>query len=82
MLKYRLQAIFGNQKDMSYRVIFKRYWNSKNVNLEYFNNYFCFVRNKVTREVIKLAAEHELLFTEYKIQTETGDKNKFTHFKI
>ena len=35
MLKYRLQAIIYNQKDMSYRVL--RYLNYKTVNLEYFD---------------------------------------------
>ena len=39
MLKYRLQVIILNQKDVSYRVIFKRYLNLKTVNFEYFNNY-------------------------------------------
>ena len=29
--------------------------------------------------MIQIAAEHELLFIENKIQTETGGKNKFTH---
>ena len=42
MLKYRLQAIIYNKKDMSYPVIFKRYLNSKTVSLEYFNNQILF----------------------------------------
>ena len=33
----------------------------------------------VVREIIQIAVEHELLFIEYKIQTQTGEKNKFTH---
>ena len=65
---------------MSDRVIFKRYLNSKTVNLEYFNNKILFFRNKVTGEIIKIAVEHELLFIEYDIQTQPGEKNKFTHF--
>ena len=60
------------------RVIFKRYLNSKIVNLEYFNNQLLFLetKNKVTREIIQIAAEHELLFKEYKIQIQTGEKKK------
>ena len=38
-----------------------------------------FFGNKVTREIIQIAAEHEI-FIEYKMQTETGRKNEFTHF--
>ena len=71
MLKYRLQAIILNEKDMCCRIIFKRYLNSKTVNLEYFNKYmflYFVFRNKVTREVIQIAVEHELLFIEYTIQ--------------
>ena len=58
------------------RVIFKRYLNSKIVNLEYFNNQLLFLetKNKVTREIIQIAAEHGLLFKEYKIQIQTGEK--------
>ena len=31
-------------------------------------------RNKVTREIIQIAVEHEQLFIEYKIQTQPGEK--------
>ena len=66
---------------MPYPVIFKRYLNSKTVNLEYFNNYILFFRNKVAREIIQIAVEHELLFIEYKIQTRPGEnKNNFIDF--
>ena len=64
---------------MSYPVIFKRYLNSKTVNLEYFNNYILIFRNKVTREIMQIAVDHVLLFLEYKIQTQLGEINKFTH---
>lgn len=30
--------------------------------------------NKVTREIIQIAVEHELLFIENKIQTQPGEK--------
>ena len=64
---------------MSYRVIVKRFLNSKNVNLEYFNNYI-FFRNKVEREIIQIAVEHELLSIEYKIQTQPGEKIRLPTF--
>ena len=51
----------------------------KTVNLEYFNNWILFFGNKVTTEIIQIAAEHELLCIEYKIQTETEEYNHFTH---
>ena len=37
--------------------------------------------NKVTIEIIQLSAEHDLLFIEYKIQTETGDKHGLYNLK-
>ena len=41
---------------------------------------FCFfLRNKVTTEIIQIPAERELLFMEYKMQTQTGEKVSFTH---
>ena len=35
------------QKDMSDRVFFKRYLNSKKVNLEYFNNWILLLETKL-----------------------------------
>ena len=37
-------------------------------------NYILLFRNKVTREMIQIAVEHELLFIGYKIQTQPGEK--------
>ena len=62
---------------MSYRILVKRYLNSKTVNLEYFNNWILFFRNRVTREIIQIAVEHELLLIiEYEIQTQPREKKK------
>ena len=76
-LKYRLQATIYNRKD--YRVIFKRYFNSKTENLEYFNKWILLFRNTVTREIIQIVAEHELQVIEYKIQTQPGEKKRCLH---
>ena len=66
---------------MSYPVIFKRYLNAKIVNLEYFNNFFFFFfffKNKVTRKIIQIVVEHELLFIEnnFKHNPEKKKQNK------
>ena len=47
------------------------FWCSQRIDV---NNYILFFRNKVTRKIKQIAAEHEQLSIEYKIQTETGEK--------
>ena len=70
MLKYRLQAIIKNKKDVSYRIIFERYLNSKTVNLECLQLDFV-LRNKITREIISIAENMNYFFINFKHKPET-----------
>ena len=59
---------------MPYRAIFKRYCISTIVNLEKKQqlDYLFLKRNKLTREIIQIATEHNILFIDHKMKPENG----------